>query len=404
MKVKVSRDPDGVWKCRPYLGTDKMTRKRIRPSKRFPEAKTEEEAQALAEAWAASLAQFALHATLPYVPEVLYRYIAFRDAEGTPYNTVRTYTSLVRCHIEPRMAHVHPDDVKPYMISALYEELLICGGRNGSGISPNTVIQMHWFLRKAWRWMVAERLSSFNPMLSVEHPKAIKVKARAYTGREFSVLANWLNEAIKAPGMSRSEVLMRNVAFAASLALWNAERVGEVCANIRTDAELFREVMRVSYTAVEKPGGVVRQPRTKGGKVRNVAMDTGVCDDIRAHWEWQEGYLPTETKAHPRDSLTICTTYQGTIMRPSMVSHEFSKIRDELGLPEDTSFHTLRHTHATWMLLNGGTLADVMERLGHESSSTTLDNYAHMLPGRDREAVRAFRAAADRVMERDWYS
>ena len=54
MRVDVKKDSDGVWCCRPYLGLDALGRQ-IRPYRRFPAASTREEAQALADAWAAHL-------------------------------------------------------------------------------------------------------------------------------------------------------------------------------------------------------------------------------------------------------------------------------------------------------------------------------------------------------------
>ena len=72
----------------------------------------------------------------------------------------------------------------------------------------------------------------------------------------------------------------------------------------------------------------------------------------------------------------------------------FSGLRDELGLQRGTSFHTLRHTHATWLLLQGVDPKTVMERLGHAKVATTLELYGHVLPGRDAAAAQAFAEAA----------
>ena len=69
-------------------------------------------------------------------------------------------------------------------------------------------------------------------------------------------------------------------------------------------------------------------------------------------------------------------------------------LRDELGLQRGTSFHPLRHTHATWLLLQGVDPKTVMERLGHAKVATTLELYGHVLPGRDAAAAQAFAEAA----------
>lgn len=61
-------------------------------------------------------------------------------------------------------------------------------------------------------------------------------------------------------------------------------------------------------------------------------------------------------------------------------------IKNELGydpenymqLPQIT-FHGLRHTHATLLILNGENVKVVSERLGHKDIATTLQTYTHVM-------------------------
>ena len=48
--------------------------------------------------------------------------------------------------------------------------------------------------------------------------------------------------------------------------------------------------------------------------------------------------------------------------------------------------HDLRHYVATRLLTNGIDVRTVAGRLGHRNPSTTLNVYAHFVPGSDREA------------------
>jgi hypothetical protein len=54
----------------------------------------------------------------------------------------------------------------------------------------------------------------------------------------------------------------------------------------------------------------------------------------------------------------------------------------ELGLPR-TRFHDLRHAHATQLLSAGLHVKAVNERLGHASTSFTMDTYSAVIPSMD---------------------
>jgi integrase len=49
--------------------------------------------------------------------------------------------------------------------------------------------------------------------------------------------------------------------------------------------------------------------------------------------------------------------------------------------------HHLRHYHATQLIAAGVPVTTVSKRLGHTSTSVTLNTYGHWLPERDREAA-----------------
>ena len=51
--------------------------------------------------------------------------------------------------------------------------------------------------------------------------------------------------------------------------------------------------------------------------------------------------------------------------------------------------HDLRHTHASWLIEAGVSLPAIQARLGHESITTTIGVYGHLMPDADREAAEA---------------
>lgn len=53
----------------------------------------------------------------------------------------------------------------------------------------------------------------------------------------------------------------------------------------------------------------------------------------------------------------------------------------------NASFHTLRHTSATWMLAQGAGMHSVQAVLGHSVPSTTLNYYGHVVKDLEARAV-----------------
>ena len=53
---------------------------------------------------------------------------------------------------------------------------------------------------------------------------------------------------------------------------------------------------------------------------------------------------------------------------------------------QKVTFHTLRHSFASWLALQGERLLTIRELLGHKSFAMTL-RYAHLVPDEKRKAT-----------------
>ncbi|MFG6191317.1 tyrosine-type recombinase/integrase [Nonomuraea sp. JJY05] len=86
-----------------------------------------------------------------------------------------------------------------------------------------------------------------------------------------------------------------------------------------------------------------------------------------------------------RDNLIRRDYFNAKIWKPAITA---------AGLLPDTTFHDLRHTFASTALASGIPISEVSKWLGHESITTTVDLYGHLVPeasARAREALdRAF--------------
>ncbi|MFI2078281.1 tyrosine-type recombinase/integrase [Streptomyces triculaminicus] len=62
------------------------------------------------------------------------------------------------------------------------------------------------------------------------------------------------------------------------------------------------------------------------------------------------------------------------------------------GLPKRPRLHDLRHTHVSWLIAERIPLPAIQARLGHESITTTVDRYGHLLQSLDDEISGAVEA------------
>lgn len=67
--------------------------------------------------------------------------------------------------------------------------------------------------------------------------------------------------------------------------------------------------------------------------------------------------------------------WNGNPMHPNTVDNWLTKFRKESGLPDNLTFHGLRQTAATMMIIQGIDIGTVAKNLGHAKPSTTTDIY-----------------------------
>lgn len=377
--VRVWRNARGVWCCRPYLGTSAATGRPVRPYRQFPGARTEAEALEMAEAWVAPLRAGELSSALAaYVDDVWA--MGARKGHGSRANTARNYRLMAR-RLGEILAGRAASDVSAADVTRAYRLLMDPSGP--WRLSARTVEGYHWFLCGAFRWMVEQGVCPSSPMAGVAHPSgsAAGREARALDEADLALLVPALDAAA-----GGDDPAARAAARASLLALGTGARVGELCALRRRDHRSAVPDISVAATMVEA-GGLHRQGLPKGSRPRRVTLS-----------DEDEAAVLAALAERPQDGPDApLLTPDGSPMRPSEVSGWLRRAASEAGLPTWVRFHTLRHTHATQLLLAGCDMRTVQERLGHADVATTLRLYGHVMPGRDAAAARAMQDAIGRA-------
>lgn len=84
-----------------------------------------------------------------------------------------------------------------------------------------------------------------------------------------------------------------------------------------------------------------------------------------------------EKKITRKNGYLFVGTSGHDVMNSKTIVNYFTRIKNEYNLNENLTFHCLRHSFATYYLLNGGNLLTLKSMLGHKSlNSTTI--YLHL--------------------------
>ncbi|WP_269435476.1 tyrosine-type recombinase/integrase [Burkholderia savannae] len=114
---------------------------------------------------------------------------------------------------------------------------------------------------------------------------------------------------------------------------------------------------------------------TKNGKRRLVPLNSGALSALRDQRDW--------VARHCAGSDWVFASGSGR--RVSSLQKGFVAACARAGI-EDFRIHDLRHTFASWLVMEGVSLYVVKDLLGH-SSITVTERYAHLSPDHGRAAV-----------------
>ena len=377
----LKRRPDGSWAYRMSFGTDPVTGKAEQHQCTISAATRDEaieKAQAWLDHWQAD----------PKLSDALGKFVAQLERERANPRTLRSYRNDA-ARVSRAVGSVRVRDLTSHDVGRLWEKLLEGGSSRGLPLSSRSVQHTRVFLSQAYDWFCGEGYALVNPIKQARKFRVTKEAMSMLDEDDLAELRDHLAaELAMADGADPSDHMH---AMAVYLGLYFGLRVGEVCGLRRRDVDLRRMQLRVCGKVVEVPD-LHREAGTKTGRTRNIGMTDGDAAALGRYLDWQADLWPECQRS------THLVAEPGQLPRPSEVSRWFGTFaKGKYGLSRAYKFHALRHTHATILLEERVEPQTVAERLGHSHVSTTVDNYAHVMPGRDQAAAQAFGEALGAV-------
>jgi len=288
--------------------------------------------------------------------------------------TAYRYAWFIERYINPAIGEIPLRRLRPDHLDSLYEGLAATGGREGDGLAPKTILEVHMILRAALDLAVERELVVRNVAHSARarrRPPA-RAAARAWTAQELAVFL---------AGARRHRLYP-----ALHLAAHTGMRRGEIVGLKWSDFDQANARVSISRTLQNVGGRPVEFGVKTRSSRRTVELDTHTVREL-TRWRRQ---LAREALPSEADGWMFCNR-NGRFLNPQSVSQLFDRLVRHTALPR-IRFHDLRHTHASLLVAAGAPIKVVSERLGHAHPAFTMHPYQHLLPGISAAAAEQFAA------------
>ena len=144
------------------------------------------------------------------------------------------------------------------------------------------------------------------------------------------------------------------------------------------------EVFSLLWGHIDFDNGLIHIADPKGGAARDANMTKRVREMLTAKDEGEPGELVFKA-VHggkiPEVSKTVLRTIKDLKFNDGIDDRR-----------QKVSFHTFRHTFASWLAIQGTPILEIKELMGHKSLAMT-ERYAHLIPDQKRNSVERMEAA-----------
>lgn len=277
--------------------------------------------------------------------------------------TEKTYRDMVRLHLEPELGRHELGKLSVQHVDAMLAR------KEKAGLSPRSVRMIREVLRAALGVAVKKQMLERNVATLSEPPRLTTTERRMLTPDEAKALL--------------AQVQGDRLAALYRLALTLGMRQAEILGLRWADVDLDAGSLRVHQT-IQRIGKTVHTqgPKTERSK-RTLALSTSLVQALKAHHDAQ-AFERRQAGSAWQESGLVFVSRSGTALDARNLTREFKLHLKAAGLPGTIRFYDLRHAAASLLLADGVPVTAVSAMLGHALTSTTLNVYAHVLPGAER--------------------
>jgi integrase len=241
--------------------------------------------------------------------------------------------------------------------------------------SPRTVKYCFTTIRKALDKAVAWGAVPRNVARAIDRSQVPRVEIVALPPKHVAALLKQ-----RVADNHRLEPLFR-------LAVYSGCRKGELLGLKWDDVDLEQGRLNIKRTLSGVRLGVPEfgDPKTPRSR-RSIRLSLDAVAALRTQHDRQTFEREKLGEAYPDHQLVFATP-RGTPIDPDNVNKQLKTVLKRTGIPEEYTFHSLRHSAATTLMAAGVSPKVVADRVGHFSAGFTLDRYVHAVEGLDADAA-----------------
>ena len=285
------------------------------------------------------------------------------------YKTVENYKVIINFDVRPVLGHIPLSRLQSGDIQRVLNAM------KARGVCSNTRRRFYSVIATAFERAVAWELLETNPVLEVKiprhEPKKISPMTQEEVGRFVEVTDN-----------GRHAEYFRT-------ALITGMRPGELAGLRWHDVDIGNLTIAVQRSLTwRRPysdGWILVPTKTTRGR-RQITISKSLVDSLGNLRKRHDSVKRANVRGYKDDGFVFANRW-GRPVHPRFIVRVFKTALLRAGLPTTIRLYDLRHTSATLLLKAGEPVKAVSERLGHSTVWLTLQTYAHVLPGMERDAA-----------------
>ena len=286
-----------------------------------------------------------------------------------------------------RMDKITTRTIQKFVSKLSNEKRLNAKPEEATTLSPKTIKLYVSFISTVFDYAIRMQMVSSNPCSNVVLPTMKQKERQVYTMEEVQLMLDLFEE--------EREKNQQYVMFF-TLAIFTGLRRGELLGLEWKDFDWENNLMHVERNSLwtKEKGMYTDTPKTKGS-VRVLKLPAELMATLKRYREWQTGYKQSLGDQWIENDR-LFTKWDGSPMH-NRSPYKFLEAFCKRHNMRFCNVHSIRHFHASVMILNGIDVKTVQSCLGHNDATTTLSIYAHTF---QEAQARAMTSVADCIYKR----